>query len=222
MNNEETVVIFLDDERHINDVTWVQYPENKKVFAYKTFEHFKWVVDDLMPKLSFSQILWSFDHDLQDFDEDGNEKTGYDCVKYLCDKLVDLNYDVNRLQVVAHTKNPVGKANIEEYVNNFKKHIGTSYYLIRNVDEEGIMTFVAEQEFSHKTKVMEFTRELSKAQVFEYDRVCNISHTGMVALRKDMMERINKTTDISFNDYLDVILVDKFSNDLDKILAQED
>ena len=39
------------------------------------------------------------------------------------------------------------------------------------------MTFVADQEFSHKTKVMEFTRELSKVQLFEYDRVCNISHT---------------------------------------------
>ena len=45
---------------------------------------------------SFDSIIThiSFDNDLANFDSDGNEVTGYDCVKWLCDylglKLIDI------------------------------------------------------------------------------------------------------------------------------------
>ena len=57
----------------------------------------------------------SFDHDL------GEGLSGYDCVKYLVDYCLDHQLPLPAFAV--HRQNPVGKANIEQLLANFKKNI---------------------------------------------------------------------------------------------------
>ncbi len=76
----------------------------------------------------------SFDHDLapehyEDNYDDGGyiEKTGLDCVKFLCN-ILDYNNkehgrDYKLPLCVYHTANPVGKVNMETYIENAKKHL---------------------------------------------------------------------------------------------------
>ena len=64
----------------------------------------------------------SFDHDLSDFDSEGNEMTGYSCIKWLCDYIQDNNLDISNLRLNFHTSNPVGKENMASYWNNFYKY----------------------------------------------------------------------------------------------------
>ena len=69
----------------------------------------------------------SFDHDLGE-----NQKTGYDIAKYLvmCElnEWIDsrgniMNFPEN-FDFYVHSQNPVGKTNIEMYLNNYMKHKG--------------------------------------------------------------------------------------------------
>ena len=73
---------------------------------------------------SFDSIVThiSFDHDIDSYDDNGNEVTGYDCLKWLCDYIMDNNIDVSDLKILFHTANPVGKMNMMCYWNNFYKY----------------------------------------------------------------------------------------------------
>lgn len=82
--------------------------------------------------------LVSFDHDLADEHYDPSmlhdpesynekydsfqEKTGYDCLKYLCQYCQDNVLPLPK-EIHFHTANPVGKQNMISYLENFKKHI---------------------------------------------------------------------------------------------------
>lgn len=55
----------------------------------------------------------SFDHDL------GEEKTGYDCAKWLVE--ICMNRKIPLPEFTVHSQNPVGKKNIESLLRNFKK-----------------------------------------------------------------------------------------------------
>lgn len=67
----------------------------------------------------------SFDHDLADEHykdlEASHEKTGYESAKWLVDYCVDNGVGLPEYQV--HSANPVGKKNIEVYLENAKKHL---------------------------------------------------------------------------------------------------
>lgn len=65
----------------------------------------------------------SFDHDLADFDENGKERTGHDVAKFLIEYMMDNNIQV-RFDYVVHSANPVGKHNIESYLENYFDFIG--------------------------------------------------------------------------------------------------
>ena len=70
----------------------------------------------------------SFDHDLSEihysdfWDENSEytEKTGFDCAKFLVEYCIENNLKLPEFYV--HSMNPVGKDNIINYLNNFKKH----------------------------------------------------------------------------------------------------
>ena len=64
----------------------------------------------------------SFDHDIDSYDENENEVTGYDCVKWLCDYILDNGLDISNLSLKFHTENVVGKENMMCYWRNFKEH----------------------------------------------------------------------------------------------------
>ena len=75
-------LIFLDDERNLDDVTWIEYPDYKEVFVFRRMCDFMFAVMHIEDLENYD---FSFDHDIQDFSSGDIENTGYDCVKYLCD-----------------------------------------------------------------------------------------------------------------------------------------
>jgi hypothetical protein len=105
--------LFLDDERCPDEVKWVKYPKD-----------IKWnIISDAQSFINFITIFGiteviSFDHDIQSYTDDGDEITGYDLVKYLCEWLTG-HPNVGIPIVYFHTQNPVGKKNMECYWNNF-------------------------------------------------------------------------------------------------------
>lgn len=73
-----------------------------------------------------------------------NEKTGYDCAKFLINHFYDLNpkrLDIHRLDkknfpvkfptVYVHSANPIGSSNIMGYINNFFMNEGQPQTCVR-------------------------------------------------------------------------------------------
>lgn len=115
-------ILFLDDERNIGDVYWHKYDHTCTVITVRTYKEFKDSVKLLLLTIPLSDIVFSFDHDIQDFNEDGSENTGYTCVKWLCDFIFD--YEFETIHYIIHSQNPIGSQNINCYINNFLKFKG--------------------------------------------------------------------------------------------------
>jgi hypothetical protein len=70
----------------------------------------------------FSDENWSKnDNDIVLKYDEYKEKTGYECAKWLVDWCLENGKSLP--QCVVHSANPVGKQNIETYLNNAKKHL---------------------------------------------------------------------------------------------------
>lgn len=112
-----TTLIFLDDERYPKDVTWmdVDYSQFRDVRIVRTYNQFC----DFISNCNIHDVVISFDHDLQDFNSDGKEWTGYDCLKYLVDLCLDVEWKIPVCYF--HTQNVVGKKNMESYYQNAPK-----------------------------------------------------------------------------------------------------
>ena len=110
--------LFLDDERVPQDVTWINYPESIDWTVVRSYDEF------------FHEFyretfrVFSFDHDIQDFNHRGVELTGYIVLKAMLDTFLTTHHGLFTFpeQVFFHTKNPIGKENMEAYWNNFCKH----------------------------------------------------------------------------------------------------
>lgn len=110
-------IILLDDERNYSDIYWISYPKHDEVIVLRTYQQFKNFVDNLD---SLKDLLFTFDHDIQDFHSKG-EYTGFDCVKYLIELIQDNTIlNINDLNYCVHSMNPIGAANIKNYIENFK------------------------------------------------------------------------------------------------------
>jgi hypothetical protein len=128
--NTSVYYIFLDDERWPKNVTWVNLPPFPWTVV-RNYKDFVSTIDSLgMP------LFISFDHDLgaehynpamyRNNKEDYNrlydtfkDKTGYDCAKWAVEYCMD-----NRLkfpEYAVHSMNPIGKENIESYIENYKR-----------------------------------------------------------------------------------------------------
>lgn len=110
--------LFLDDERNPEDVTWLEYPDDITWTTVRNYNEFL---------VYFEYYGWdiiSLDHDIQDF-KDGEEKTGYDCIKHIVnDTLLSENpFYLLDLNVYVHSKNPIGNKNITEYFDRAIKFI---------------------------------------------------------------------------------------------------
>lgn len=123
-------LLWLDDIRNPFDKDFTPYValynpflnEPHKIIWVKNYEEFVSYLVNAMPDAI------SFDHDLdaEHYDESVNpedytEKTGMDCVKFLvelCEKTEQ------KLPIcIYHTANPIGKINMETYIENAKKHL---------------------------------------------------------------------------------------------------
>ena len=121
-------LIFLDDERFLVDVTWINYnQEFKNVFVCRNFVDFTCAYDNdfkdiFTSSFNLKNYTFSFDHDIASFDENGYERTGLTCAKWLCDFIMDNNLDPKDLEYYVHSQNPVGAENIKKYIEGFKQN----------------------------------------------------------------------------------------------------
>lgn len=90
--------LFLDDLRIV---------PNGFLSVKSYFEFTEFILQNRLPDFI------SFDHDL------GEEKTGYDCAKWLVNFCMDNNLQLPEFSV--HSQNPVGKENIQLLLENFNK-----------------------------------------------------------------------------------------------------
>ena len=116
-------IIFLDDERVIQDVTWVDYSQwsGAYVISQSSASRLISYIKHYGKYFDWENTLFSLDHDLQDF-EGEEESTGYTFIKWLVDFMIDNEISLQHLHVVVHSQNPVGKENIEKYISNAKLH----------------------------------------------------------------------------------------------------
>lgn len=108
-------VLFLDDIRLPKNVFGDNFVQYNQITWVQNYNEFVMAIENDIKQfntLSFQYI--QLDHDL------GEEKTGYDCVKWLCDKCDELLIRFPKYHV--HSANPIGKENIEKYIENFEKH----------------------------------------------------------------------------------------------------
>ena len=72
---------------------------------------------------TFIDMFTSFDNIIThiSFDNDLN------CVKWLCDYILDNGLDISNLTLNFHTANPVGKENMETYWRNFRNYYCATY-----------------------------------------------------------------------------------------------
>ena len=126
---KKTYNLFLDDIRepiHAFAYTRLDIFLKEDWLIVRDYDQFvetidmKWEIHQAFPELI------AFDHDLADahygadVDTNFDEKTGYDCAKWLADFCTD-----NELKLpkwFCHSANPAGRDNINIFLNNFKKH----------------------------------------------------------------------------------------------------
>lgn len=103
--------LFIDDERFPEQVTW----GNEAFYA-----RYPWIiarslneVQALVGKHGFPAFI-SFDHDLGD-----NQPTGKDIANWLVSLDLDNGTMPNSFCYFVHSRNPVGRANIESLLNNY-------------------------------------------------------------------------------------------------------
>lgn len=119
--------LFLDDERNPSDVTWAPWQVQEK------YRNEEWVIcrsyADAMVEIinnGFPKYI-SFDHDLGHEDD---KYSGFYLAKQLVENdIISGNKESREAYKFApdfayyvHSKNPIGKANIEGLLNNYMKH----------------------------------------------------------------------------------------------------
>ena len=131
-----TYVLFLDDVRNPDNVTWERFPRDETTFVVRSYDTF-------VKHITISGVpgFVCFDHDLADehyaamlkentadpvkqleiIVDYGSEKTGYDCAKWLVDYCADHNKKFP--PYIVHSMNPAGKERITSYIENAKKHL---------------------------------------------------------------------------------------------------
>lgn len=120
--------LFLDDIRIPKDAIGL-VPSNLNQFYWDN----NWTVVrnyyefcNYIQKFSLPDFI-SFDHDLADEhygdidNSEYKEKTGYECAKWLVDWCLENSLSLPNF--VVHSANPIGKQNIESYLNNATKHL---------------------------------------------------------------------------------------------------
>ena len=121
--------LLLDDIRKISDVrkycTLPNIPDNEWILV-RSYNEFVTMIN----KLGIPKFV-TYDHDLSDFHyghglrgdvipyDSYKEKTGYDAARYLVNEC--MTKGVKHPQYVVHSMNPVGKANIINYVESYNK-----------------------------------------------------------------------------------------------------
>ena len=120
--------LFLDDIRVPTDVTWVQIPVDQHYTVVRNYKEFV----DLITLRGLPKYI-CYDHDLADGHyghglkndeipyDSYNEKTGYDCAKWLVDYCFAKK--LKHPPFIVHSLNPIGKKNIESYIISYNNSL---------------------------------------------------------------------------------------------------
>lgn len=115
--------IFLDDLRYPNmshnstkGLGDSLSDENSWVIV-RNYKDFCKLIDNQFKNIE----LISFDHDLACFDDDDNEMTGHDCVRYIISYCIDNDKEFPNWYI--HSDNSVGRENMIGSILNFLKRI---------------------------------------------------------------------------------------------------
>ncbi len=125
--------LFLDDVRLPNQVTWADLPPNQHYSVVRNYQEFV----DLITLRGLPKFV-TYDHDLStehyenyhSINEQGGlaidynkfeEKTGYDCAKWLVDYC--MKKGVKHPPYRVHSMNPVGARNIISYVESYNRTV---------------------------------------------------------------------------------------------------
>ena len=114
------VLIWIDDIRDPQEPTWQNWI--KKNFGTNDFD-ITWVKSykefvDFVDKNGLPSNV-SFDHDLGNVEDPDNEKTGYDCAKYIVDYCMNNDRDIPNYRI--QSDNGPGRENIDKYLQNYNK-----------------------------------------------------------------------------------------------------
>lgn len=114
------VLVWIDDIRDPYEPIWQNWikknfgTNNFDITWIKSYKEFvKFVDKNGLP----SNV--SFDHDLGDIEDPNNEKTGYDCAKYIVDYCMDNDRDIPNYRI--QSDNGPGRENIDKYLQNYHK-----------------------------------------------------------------------------------------------------
>lgn len=117
---DDKILVWIDDIRDPQDKKWQDWIKSNcplkdpdDIYWVKSYKEFC----DWVDKYGRPTCI-SFDHDLGM--KGDNEKTGYDCAKYMVDWCMD-----NRVKFPLYSSqsdNGPGRKNIQSYIENFKKH----------------------------------------------------------------------------------------------------
>jgi hypothetical protein len=133
-NGKSGRFLFLDDIRHPHDVyrytQQTMFLQKKWEIVRNYIEFVQWITTNGLPDFI------SFDHDLADMENASsnpftdnekseerqdahvqNEKTGFECAKWLVDYCLDNNFDCPKFY--CHSMNPVGKDKINSLLVQF-------------------------------------------------------------------------------------------------------
>lgn len=117
---KDGVLVWIDDIRDPQEPIWQKWI--KQNFGTNDFD-ITWIKSykefvDFVDKFGVPSNV-SFDHDLGDVDNPDNEKTGYDCAKYIVDYCMDNNRDIPNYRI--QSDNGPGRENIDKYLQNYHK-----------------------------------------------------------------------------------------------------
>ena len=119
--------LFLDDVRIPTHVTWADVPKDQHYSVVRNFNEFV----DIISLRGLPKFV-CYDHDLsaEHYKDIGKpsmnynvyeERTGYDCAKWLVAYCLEKN--IKHPPYVVHSLNPIGKKNIESYIESYNKSL---------------------------------------------------------------------------------------------------
>lgn len=113
--------LFLDDRRSLHQISAMTNDSSyieKEWIVVKSYNEFVSTIEEMF-KRKYFPLLISFDNDLG-YEIPEDEKTGYDCAKWLVDFCMDNDLEFPEYKV--HSQNPVGHKNITSYLENYLKY----------------------------------------------------------------------------------------------------
>lgn len=127
------VSIYLDDVRTPTAGDWIvvrDYESFVSTIMYHGLENIE--VISLDHDLGDQAMVEYYTNVKNNYQLDYNniqEKTGYDCCKYLVNKSMETKIPLP--QIYVHSANPIGSANMMGYINNYFMNCGTPQTCVR-------------------------------------------------------------------------------------------